>query len=163
MFSGYVSAWRIPHNWPAAKYHRQCIKNRGTNNVPKGESTRKKQSVTLAGLKTHKPPQHTFRVPLWGRQGLLCSSNKTLFVSWKHLKSESALSFSFICWFHSLEVKNRNSLQKIVRIASKITAVPQRDLGLSCEQQILQKARVILTKKDHILIRNLLMGIRSSS
>ena len=38
----------------------------------------------------------------------------------------SVLSFSFICWFHSLGVKNRNSQQRIVRIASKITAVPQR-------------------------------------
>ena len=40
------------------------------------------------------------------------------------------LSFSFICWFHSLGVKNWNSLQRIVRIASKITAVLQRDLAL---------------------------------
>ena len=63
----------------------------------------------------------------------------------------SVLSFSFICWFHSLGVKNRNSLQRIVRIASKITAVPQRDLALFCEQQILRKARSILTKKDYIL------------
>ena len=46
---------------------------------------------------------------------------------------ESVLSFSFICWFHSLGVKNRNSLQRIVRIASKITAVPHRDLTLFCE------------------------------
>ena len=64
---------------------------------------------------------------------------------------ESVLSFSFICWFHSLRMKNRNSLQRIVRIASKITAVPHRDLALFCEQQILRKARSILTKKDHIL------------
>ena len=61
------------------------------------------------------------------------------------------LCHSFICWFHSLGVNNRNSLQRIVRIASKITAVPQRDLALFCEQQILRKARSILTKKDHIL------------
>ena len=43
---------------------------------------------------------------------------------------QSVLSFSFICWFHSLGVKNRNSLQRIVRIASKITAVPHRDLSI---------------------------------
>ena len=67
---------------------------------------------------------------------------------------ESVLSFSFICWFHSLGVKNRNSLQRIVRIASKITAVPQRDLALFCEQQLLRKARSILTK-DHILNQEL--------
>ena len=59
---------------------------------------------------------------------------------------ESVLSFSFICWFHSLGMKNRNILQRIVRIASKITAVPQRDLALFCEQQILLKARSILTE-----------------
>ena len=64
---------------------------------------------------------------------------------------ESVLSFSFICWFHSLGVKNRNSLQRIICIASKITAEPQRDLALFCEQQSLRKARSILTKKDHIL------------
>ena len=64
---------------------------------------------------------------------------------------ESVLSFSFICWFHSVGMKNRNSLQRIVRIASKITAVPQRDLALFCEQQILRKARSILTNKDRIL------------
>ena len=71
---------------------------------------------------------------------------------------ESVLYFSFICWFHSLGVKNRNSLQRIVCIASKITAVPQRDLALFCEQQILRKARSILTKKDHILKWNLLLS-----
>ena len=64
---------------------------------------------------------------------------------------ESVLSFSCICWFHSLGLKNRKSLQRIVRIASMITAVPQRDVALICEQQILRKARSILTKKDHIL------------
>ena len=64
---------------------------------------------------------------------------------------ESVLSFTFICWFHSLGVKNWNSLQRTVCIASKITAEPQRDLALFCEQQILRKARSILTKKDHIL------------
>ena len=36
---------------------------------------------------------------------------------------ESLLSFSFICWFHSLTVKHRNSLNSIVHICSKITGV----------------------------------------
>ena len=75
----------------------------------------------------------------------------TLLLQIFYLCSESVLSFSFICWFHSLGVKNRNSLQRIVRIASKITAVPQRDLALFCEQQILRKDCSVLTKKDHIL------------
>ena len=45
---------------------------------------------------------------------------------------ESVLSFSFICCFHSLGMKNRNSLQRTVCIASKTTAVPQTDLALFC-------------------------------
>ena len=40
---------------------------------------------------------------------------------------------------------------QLIIIIRKITAVPQRDLALFCEQQILRKARSILTKKDHIL------------
>ena len=49
-------------------------------------------------------------------------------------------------------------MQKIVSIASKITAVPQRDLGIFYEQQILQKALFILTKKDHILNQEFVDG-----
>ena len=44
----------------------------------------------------------------------------------------NVLSFYFICWFHSLGVKNRNSLQRIFRMASKIIAVAQRDLAFLC-------------------------------
>ena len=40
-------------------------------------------------------------------------------------------SFSFICWFHSLTVKDRNSLNSIVKICSNITGVKQRDLNSS--------------------------------
>ena len=47
--------------------------------------------------------------------------------------------------------KRTNMANTHVRIASNITAVAQRDLALFCEQQILRKARCILTKKDHIL------------
>ena len=43
---------------------------------------------------------------------------------------ESLLSFSFICWFHSLTVKDRNSLNSIVNICSKITGVKQKGLEL---------------------------------
>ena len=64
---------------------------------------------------------------------------------------------------HGLGVKNRNSLQRIVRIASKITAVPQRDLALFCEQQILWKARSILTKDHNFKPGIYYSPIRSSS
>lgn len=53
---------------------------------------------------------------------------------------ESLLSFSFICWFHSLTVKDRNSLNNIVKICSKIIRVKQRDLNAFYNQQIVWKA-----------------------
>ena len=64
---------------------------------------------------------------------------------------ESLLSFSFICWFHSLTVKDRNSLNSIVNICSKITGVKQRDLNYFCNRQIIKKAAGILASSGHVL------------
>ena len=41
---------------------------------------------------------------------------------------ESIVTFSFICWFRCLSVKNKNSLQKIVNVSSKVIGEPQRNL-----------------------------------
>ena len=60
------------------------------------------------------------------------SVHQTILTFFHRSFTENVLSFYFICWFHSLGVKNRNSLQRIVRIASKIIAVPQRDQAFLC-------------------------------
>lgn len=57
---------------------------------------------------------------------------------------ESLLCFSFICWFNSLTVKNRNSLNRIVNTCSKIISVRQRDLSSFCDQQTIRKAKCII-------------------
>ena len=64
---------------------------------------------------------------------------------------ESLICFSFICWFHSLTLKDRNSLNSIVKTCSKIIGVKQRDLNSFCNQQILQKAESILNSPGHVL------------
>ena len=48
-----------------------------------------------------------------------------------------------------MSVKNKNNLQKIVRVSSKIIGETQRDITQFCEQQILRKARSILTNDSH--------------
>ena len=68
---------------------------------------------------------------------------------------KSLLSFSFICWFHSLTVKDRNRKidfnNSIVKIFSKTTGVKQRDLNSFCSQQILQNAASILASSGNVL------------
>ena len=53
---------------------------------------------------------------------------------------ESLLSFSFICWFISLSVHDKNSLSSIVNLCSKIIGEKQRDLASFCDQQTIWKA-----------------------
>lgn len=42
---------------------------------------------------------------------------------------ESLLTFSFICWFNGLSMKEKNSLNTVVKICSKIIGVQQRNFG----------------------------------
>ena len=40
---------------------------------------------------------------------------------------ESLLTYSFICWFNNLSLRDRNSLNSVVRICAKIIGPRQRD------------------------------------
>ena len=64
---------------------------------------------------------------------------------------ESLLSFSSVCWFNSLSLKDKNSLNNIVNICSKIIGKKQRSLCSIWENQIQKKARSILSQPDHVL------------
>ena len=64
---------------------------------------------------------------------------------------ESVLSFSFICWFCNLNVKDKNALERIIRIASKIIGESQQSLQSFADKQILRKALTILASTNHIL------------
>ena len=67
---------------------------------------------------------------------------------------ESLITFSFICWFNGLSVKDRNCLNNIVKICSKITGVKQSDLNTLWQRRVVQKARCLIDQPDHILSSN---------
>lgn len=64
---------------------------------------------------------------------------------------ESLLTFSFICWFHNLSVRDKNSLNNIVKLSSKIIGVQAPSLNFLCNRQVVRKARSIADMSDHIL------------
>ena len=64
---------------------------------------------------------------------------------------ESVLSFSIGVWYGSLSVKNKNSLNQIVRWASRIIGVNQRNLGCIYKKQLYRKASTVLSDLSHPL------------
>ena len=57
-----------------------------------------------------------------------------------------------ICWMQNLSAKNKNSLDKIVSISSKIICTPDRNLSCFYNQQVLLKSRSTVSCKIHIFI-----------
>ncbi len=55
--------------------------------------------------------------------------------------NESVSRFSFLWWFASISINNKNSHQNIVRTFSKMTGVPLRSLTEFYGQQVISKAR----------------------
>lgn len=64
---------------------------------------------------------------------------------------ESVLTFAFICWFGSINLKNRNRLQGIVRVCSKIVGTPLTDISLLHRTRALNKAKLVLSDSTHPL------------
>lgn len=64
---------------------------------------------------------------------------------------KSLLTYSFICWFNNLSLRDRNSLKSIIKICSKITGTRQKDLGSLCDQQIARQTQNILSSPGNIL------------
>ena len=62
---------------------------------------------------------------------------------------ESVLTFSFICWYGSLSIKNRNVLSKVVNVCSKIVGARQESMNALYERRVVGKARVIAVDKSH--------------
>ena len=64
---------------------------------------------------------------------------------------QSVLTFSFICWFGNVSQKDKNSLQRIVNISSKVTGVTQSTLTALYEKHVVNKATRILADDKHVL------------
>lgn len=64
---------------------------------------------------------------------------------------ESVLTFSFICWHGSLSIKQKNRMQGIVKVCSKIVGTLLNDLYDLYKVRSLKKARAILADHSHPL------------
>ena len=64
---------------------------------------------------------------------------------------QSVLTFSFICWFGNVRQKDKNNVQRIVNISSKVTGTKQTTLTVLYEKQVLRKSARILADNTHIL------------
>ena len=64
---------------------------------------------------------------------------------------ECLLTVSVICWINSLSVKDRNSLDNIVKICSKITGVQLKSTTSLWNKRAVQKAKCIITHPNHVL------------
>ncbi len=64
---------------------------------------------------------------------------------------ESILTFSFVAWYFSLSVVNKNKLNKIVNVASKIAGKQQHSMIKLCEFRVVRKSYAILRDASHPL------------
>ena len=67
---------------------------------------------------------------------------------------ESVLTFSFMCWFGGLSVKNKNVLNRVVNVCSKIVGVQQRGLKELYECRVLRKGGAIACDESHVLAKH---------
>ncbi len=62
-----------------------------------------------------------------------------------------SIKFSFICWFNNLTMRDRNCLNNIVKVCSKMIGMKLPDLSSLWEKRVLQKAKIMLNY-DHVLV-----------
>lgn len=93
-----------------------------------------------------------------GQQRLYClrklarfQVDKSLMTMFYRSFIESILTFSAICWYSLLNVKNKNAIAKIINVSSKITGVQQKSLTILYEEQATRKAEAILDNYTHPL------------
>jgi len=93
-----------------------------------------------------------------GQQRLHClrklrsfNVDKTLMCMFYRSYIESCISYSLMCWFNSLSVKNKNRIERIVNQGNKITGRKQMTMAKLYQRQALGKAQNILSEVSHPL------------
>ena len=76
---------------------------------------------------------------------------KSLMILFYRAFIESVISFSVICWFGNLGVRQKNALNGVVRGASKVVGVQFRCLTHIYDEQVLKKASSIRVDSSHPL------------
>ena len=66
---------------------------------------------------------------------------------------ESVLMFGVTCWYGGLSVKNKNVLDRVVRVCGKVVGVHQRGMNELYTCQVMRKARVIANDRMHGLAK----------
>ena len=67
---------------------------------------------------------------------------------------ESVLTFGFLCWFGGLSVKNKNVLERVVRVSGKVIGKEQESLSKLYERRAIQKAKAIAMDSTHVLAQH---------
>ena len=80
--------------------------------------------------------------------------NKTVMNAFYRCFIESVLTFGFLSWFGGLSVKNRNVLNKVVRVCGRVIGVQQKSLTELYETRVVSKARYIMRDTSHILAKH---------
>ena len=104
-------------------------------------------NLTLKSADKTKPVQ--FYRTVFEQHKVLCNFD--------HSFIENLLTFSFICWFSGLSVKEKNSLNTVVKVRSKISGIQRRNLGTIWEKQAAEKAKIIISQPDHIMLTEFLL------
>ncbi len=96
-----------------------------------------------------------------GHQRLFCLRklsrfhiDKTMMILFYRAFIESVMSFSLVSWFGSLSLKNKNSLNQIVKWASKIIGESQPSLAGLYSNQLQRKASTISRDCSHLGLNN---------
>ena len=67
---------------------------------------------------------------------------------------ESVLTFAFMCWYGSLNVKCKNVLNRVVNVCSKVVGVRQTSMTELYERRVVRKAERIVNDSGHVLAKH---------
>ena len=71
-----------------------------------------------------------------------------------HSFVESVLTFAFMCWYGSLNVKCKNVLNRVVNVCSKVVGVRQTSMTELYERRVVRKAERIVNDSGHVLAKH---------
>ena len=88
----------------------------------------------------------------------ICHTTKTstanILQSFYRCVIESVITFSFLCWFGSQSLRNKNVLGRVVNICSKVVGAKQVSLNELYECRVVRKARRIVNDSSHVLAQH---------
>ena len=81
-------------------------------------------------------------------------ANKSVLCNFYSCFIQSVLTFGFLCWFGGLSVRNKNVLDRIVKVCGKVVGEKQESLCVLYESQVRKKVSMIVRDSTHILAQH---------